>query len=169
VPKRIFEPGDYKVSVHRARAGLGLFADQAIPKGACIIEYTGKVLTDEEYDASRSRYLFDIGGGKVLDGSTRGNRARYINHSCVPNCEPELHKRRVYIFAVRDIAPGEELAYDYGKEYFDEYIGENCRCPKCMPDYPAKPLPAYRQAAAAAARRPQVASASTKPKTSRRR
>jgi uncharacterized protein len=170
VPKRIFEPGDYKVSVHRARAGLGLFADEAIPKGACIIEYTGKLLTDEEYEASRSRYLFDVGGGKVLDGSTRGNRARYINHSCVPNCEPELRKRRVYIFATRDIAPGEELAYDYGKEYFDEYIGENCRCPKCMPDYPAaKTLPAYRQAAVAAGRPPEVASAGTKPRTSRRR
>jgi SET domain-containing protein len=142
--KRVYQPGDFKLSVHRSRTGLGLFADQAIPKGACVIEYVGKELTDAEYDVSKSRYLFDLGDDKVLDGSPRWNRARYINHSCVPNCEPELHDRHVYIFALRDIAPGEELAYNYGKEYFDEWIGENCRCPKHMPDAP-------QQAAAAAA------------------
>ena len=138
MPKRSYEPGDFKLSVHRARAGLGLFADQVIPKGACVIEYTGRVLTDEEYDRSNSRYLFDIGKGKVLDGTSRTNRARYINHSCVPNCEPDVHKGRVYIYATRTIQPGEELAYNYGEEYFDEYLGANCRCPKCMPEWPAK-------------------------------
>ena len=138
MPKRNYEPGDFKLAVRRARAGLGLFAADAIPKGACIIEYVGKALTDEEYNASRSRYLFDIGGGKVIDGSPRWNRARYINHSCAPNCEPELRKRHVYIFALRDIAAGEELAYDYGTEYFEQYLGKNCRCPKCMPEYPPR-------------------------------
>jgi hypothetical protein len=169
LPKRVFVPGDFKMSVHRSRAGLGLFADERIPKGSCVIEYTGKHLTDAEYDASHSRYLFDLGDGKVLDGSPRWNRARYINHSCVPNCEPELNKKHVYIFALRDIAPGEELAYDYGKEYFDEFIGENCRCPKCMPDYEVKTAPAYRQAAAAATRPPEIAAVRTRKKASQRR
>lgn len=150
MPRKIFKPGDFKLAVHRARAGLGLFAEDAIPKGACIIEYVGKHLTDEEYEASRSRYLFDIGNDKVIDGSPRWNKARYINHSCVPNCEPELNKGRVYIFALRDIAPGEELAYNYGKEYFDQYLKGHCRCPKCMPNYE----PPRRAKAAKAARKP---------------
>ena len=128
-----FEPGDFALKVKRSRTGLGLFAVDPIPKKACIIEYVGKHLTDEEYDRSQSRYLFDIGNGKVLDGTPRWNRARYINHSCAPNCEVELHKKRVYIIALRKIAPGEELSYDYGKEYFDEYLGKNCLCLKCSP------------------------------------
>jgi hypothetical protein len=136
--RKSYQPGDFKLAVRRSRAGLGLFAVDPIPKGACIIEYTGKLLTREEYQASNSRYLFDIGPGKTLDGSPRSNRARYINHSCAPNCEPDVYKRRVYISALRDIEPGEELAYDYGVEYFEEYIGRDCRCLKCMPELPAK-------------------------------
>ncbi|HHY50830.1 MAG TPA: SET domain-containing protein [Alphaproteobacteria bacterium] len=132
--KRRRTPGNFHLAVRRSRTGLGLFAAEPIPRNACVIEYTGRPLTDEEYSRSRSRYLFDLGNGKVLDGSPRWNKARYINHSCVPNCEPELHRGRILIYALRDIAPGEELAYDYGKEYFDQFIGANCRCPKCMPD-----------------------------------
>ena len=119
--KQKYIPGDFELAVRRSRSGLGLFALEPIPKDACIIEYIGKHLTDEEYD------------GKVLDGSPRWNKARYINHSCVPNCETEVHKKQIFVRAIRKIKAGEELAYDYGKEYFDEYIGENCTCPKCSP------------------------------------
>ncbi len=143
--RKKYEPGDFALAVRRSRTGLGLFAVDPIPKKACIIEYVGKHLTDAEYDRSRSRYLFDLGNGKVLDGSPRWNKARYINHSCAPNCEADLHKRRVYIRALRDIEPGEELAYDYGKEYFDDFIGENCQCSKCV----AKSEKAAARAAAA--------------------
>jgi hypothetical protein len=142
MPRKSYQPGDFSLAVRRARTGLGLFARGPIPKGACIIEYTGKLLTREEYLASNSRYLWDIGPGKTLDGAPRSNRARYINHSCKPNCEPDVYKRRVFIYALRDIQPGEELSYDYGKDYFDEYIGKNCRCLKCMPETPAKPVKA---------------------------
>jgi hypothetical protein len=142
MPRKSYQPGDFSLAVRRARTGLGLFAKGPIPKGACIIEYTGKLLTREEYLASNSRYLWDIGPGKTLDGAPRSNRARYINHSCKPNCEPDVYKRRVFIYALRDIQPGEELSYDYGKDYFDEYIGKNCRCLKCMPETPAKPVKA---------------------------
>ena len=131
--KQKYIPGDFELAVRRSRSGLGLFALEPIPKDACIIEYIGKHLTDEEYDRSHSRYLFDLGDGKVLDGSPRWNKARYINHSCVPNCETEVHKKQIFVRAIRKIKAGEELAYDYGKEYFDEYIGENCTCPKCSP------------------------------------
>lgn len=97
----------------------------------------GRILTDEEYERSRSRYLFDLGNGKVLEGTARANKARYINHSCRPNCESEVHRGRVFIHATRRIRPGEELVYNYGKEYFDAYLGENCLCPKCSPPAPA--------------------------------
>lgn len=138
MPKKSFVPGDFKLAVRRSRTGLGLFALEPIPNGACIIEYTGKVLTDEEYDRSKSRYLFDIGRGKVLDGSPRSNRARYINHSCVPNCEPTINKARPFIHAIRDIEPGEELAYNYGEEYFDSFLKDICLCPKCSAKREAK-------------------------------
>jgi uncharacterized protein len=144
MPKKSYQPGDFDLAVRRARAGLGLFAKGPIPKGACVIEYTGKLLTKKEYKASNSRYLWDIGPGKTLDGSPRSNKARYINHSCKPNCEPDVHKRRVYISALRDIQPGEELSYNYGRDYFDEYIGKNCRCLKCMPE--TKPAKAVAEA-----------------------
>lgn len=133
MPKKHLVPGDFDLAVKRSSAGLGLFAKEAIPKKACVIEYTGVLLTPEQYQASNSRYLFDVGRNKTIDGAPRWNRARYINHSCRPNCDIEIQKGRVFIQARRPIKPGEELSYDYGKEYFDEYIGDSCRCLICMP------------------------------------
>lgn len=129
-----FQPGDFDLKVKRSVAGLGLFAHSAIPKGACVIEYAGKILTKEEEEASNSLYLFDAGGGVTIDGAPRWNTARYINHSCRPNCEIDIYKRRVYVMAKRAIKPGEELTYDYDTEYFKEYIKpKGCRCIKCSP------------------------------------
>lgn len=88
--KKKFEPGDYRVLVKRSSAGLGLFAGEAIPKGVCIIEYVGRVISKEENQTSRSKYLFEINARKTIDGTARSNTARYINHSCRPNCEPEI-------------------------------------------------------------------------------
>jgi len=121
------------LAVKRSRAGLGLFAEEAIPKGTCVIEYVGRQISPEEEETSRSRYLFNVNKNKTIDGSVRTNKARYINHSCRPNCEPEIHGGRIYIFAKRLIRSGEELNYDYGKEYFDEYLKPmGCRCDKCL-------------------------------------
>jgi SET domain-containing protein len=129
-----FEPGDYTLHVKRSRAGLGLFAGEALPKGKCIIEYFGRVISKEEELVSRSKYLFEVSKNKTIDGTIRENTARYINHSCRPNCEVEIRKGRVYIFSKRAIKEGEELNYDYGKEYFNEHIKPHgCRCPKCKP------------------------------------
>jgi SET domain-containing protein len=130
MPRKSYTPGDFKLKVRRSRTGLGLFAEQVIPEGACVIEYTGVMLTDEQYARSRSKYLFTV-GKQVLDGTPRSNTARYINHSCVPNCEPSVHKGRVFIHALRDIQPGEELAYNYGEEYFEAHLKGRCLCPKC--------------------------------------
>lgn len=126
-----FEPGAFDLVVRRSSAGLGLFTESAIPKGACIIEYVGRVISKEEEDTSKSKYLFQVNKSKTLDGKPKWNKAGYINHSCRPNAESEIHKARVFILATRNIKPGEELTYDYGKEYFDEHIKPfGCKCDK---------------------------------------
>ena len=134
--RRRYKPGDFELAVKRASAGLGLFAISPIPKGACVIEYTGTPMTNEERNASNSRYLFEINSKLTIDGSPRWNTARYINHSCKPNCEVEIAKGRVWIFARRNIKPGEELGYDYGEEYVSAYLSGKCLCAACVP--PAK-------------------------------
>jgi hypothetical protein len=130
--RRRYAPGDFDLVVKRSSAGFGLFTREDIPKGACIIEYTGRELSPGEEFTARSKYLFEITSRKTIDGSPRWNTARYINHSCRPNSEPEIYKGRVYIFAKRKIRAGEELAYNYGKDYFDNFIRPHgCRCVKC--------------------------------------
>lgn len=120
------------VVVKRARAGLGLFATRPFKKGERIIEYAGRAISTAEEYTSRSKYLFEVHKRKTIDGAHRSNTARYINHSCRPNCEPEIERGRVYIDAIKPIREGEELSYDYGKEYFNEHIKPyGCRCLKC--------------------------------------
>ncbi len=127
--------GNVKYKVKRSSAGLGLFAVGAIKKGAWIIEYTGKIIRGkkevDEYPAS-NRYLFETSTVRMIDGIERSNTARYINHSCKPNCEAEIFAGRVFIKAIKKIEAGEELSYDYGKEYTDEHIKPyGCRCAPC--------------------------------------
>jgi len=130
--KKKYTPGKFNLKTKRSAAGLGLFAEEPIKKGACVIEYVGNILTPAQEEASNSLYLFDAGGGVTIDGSPRWNAARYINHSCRPNCEIDIYKNRVYVMAKRNIKAGEELSYDYDKEYFDAYIKpKGCRCIKC--------------------------------------
>lgn len=127
-----FTPGTYKLKVKRGLSGLGLFAETEIPKGACIIEYVGRVISDEEQYTSRSKYLFGINSKITIDGQAHSNTARYINHSCRPNAEPEIRNKRVFIMAKRKIKPGEEITYHYGKEYWGERLRPHgCRCEKC--------------------------------------
>ena len=129
-----YQPGNFKLKVKRATpgAGLGLYADQDLPKGVCIIEYFGRTLSLAEEYTSRSKYLFEINSKKTIDGGTRANIARYINHSCRPNAEVEIIKGRVFIMAKRKIKTGEEIADDYGREYWNEHIKPlGCRCVKC--------------------------------------
>ncbi|MFN3464484.1 MAG: SET domain-containing protein [Terricaulis sp.] len=129
--RKSYIPGDFELVVKRSATGLGLFAESEIPKNACIIEYVGPQITKEQEEKSRSKYLFEIHARKTIDGAPRWNTARYINHSCRPNCEPNIHKGRVFIHAKRKIKPGEELNYDYGKNYFNEFLKDICACPKC--------------------------------------
>ena len=122
------------VKVKRAAAGLGLFALQDIPRGRRIVEYTGEVITDEEADRRSGKYLFDLGGGRCLDGRARTNLARYINHSCSPNADAYVMGRRIWVWSRRAIRAGEEITIDYGPTYFDEHIRpQGCRCAECRP------------------------------------
>lgn len=100
--------------------GRGVFAIKRIPEGARIIEYTGerKLWEGIEEDPDDPRtYLFGLKNGKdVIDPANGGNDARWINHSCEPNCEAIEERGRVFIYALRDLQPGEELSYDYQLE-----------------------------------------------------
>jgi len=130
-----FTPGEFDLVVRKSYAGHGLRTNTPIPKGACVVEYWGRELTADEENTSNSKYLFAINEKKTIDGSVRANIARYINHSCRPNCEPEIYRGRVYILARRNIKAGEELCYDYGEEYFNNHIKPHgCRCIKCDPE-----------------------------------
>ncbi len=122
-----------KFAVKRSSAGLGLFAEIDFKKDDFIIEYTGEKLPNKIADNKNSKYIFALNSRFSIDGSARKNTARYINHSCRPNCEAEIDGQRIVIRAKKKIKPGEELTYDYGKEYFDEYIKPfGCRCEKCQ-------------------------------------
>lgn len=107
---------------HSVIHGNGVFATRKIPAGARIIEYGGKRITETQAekrfgldpDNPHHTFFFSLESGKLIDGGDQGNDARWINHSCAPNCEAQEEKGRVYIHALRDISRGEELSYDYG-------------------------------------------------------
>lgn len=105
-------------------AGKGAFAIRPIRKGERLIEYTGERIphpvADERYDDDsmdvHHTFLFTVSSRTVIDATVSGNESRFINHSCDPNCETEIERGRVWIYAIRDIAEGEELHYDYAYE-----------------------------------------------------
>lgn len=112
--------------------GQGLFATTPIKKGDFVIEYTGRHIPNELADRLKTKYLFELDEQWTIDGSARSNTARYINHSCKPNCEAEIQEGKILIYAIKNIAAGEELTFDYGEEYFDEFIKpQGCRCEAC--------------------------------------
>jgi len=121
--------------------GLGGFATRPIARGTRVIEYTGERIThaeaDARYDDARMprhhTFLFTVDRLTVIDAAVGGSAARFLNHSCEPNCAPVVESGRVYIETGRDIRPGEELTYDYayGREGgADEEQAERyaCRC-----------------------------------------
>ena len=120
------------LQVKRSSAGLGLFATRPYKKGERIIEYFGREISKAEEYSSKSKYLFEVSTRKTIDGTQRDNFARYINHSCKPNCEPNIVRGKIFIDAIKGIKVGEELSYDYGEEYVAEHIAPfGCRCGKC--------------------------------------
>jgi SET domain-containing protein len=124
---------DFRVARSAPGKGLGLYARRPFTRGEFLLEYTGKKIPTKEADASKSRYLFEIDEFWTIDGSPRTNIARYINHSCAPNCETDVVDGQIFVFAKRGIKEGEELSFDYGDEYFDEFIKPaGCRCVRCV-------------------------------------
>jgi hypothetical protein len=118
--------------------GLGAFATRAIPAGTRLIEYAGQRITSAESDARypepaderHHTFLFAIDDDIVIDAAVDGNEARFINHSCDPNCDAVIDDARIFIETVRDVAPGEELAYDY------QYTLEERHTPARKRQYP---------------------------------
>ena len=111
----------YRVS-NSAIHGRGVFAAQPIRKGAVIVEYRGQRTTweiasgrpDSDPSNPQHTFIFETSDGKVIDGGRRGSAARWINHSCAPNCRSfEDDEGRVFIEACRTIPAGDELTYDY--------------------------------------------------------
>lgn len=120
--------------------GRGLFAADFIPKDARVIEYVGERITKAEAERREEKrlrrlaaggdgcvYVFELNRRHDIDGAVAWNPARRINHSCAPNCETQNIRGRIWVVALRDIAPGEELSYDYGFG-FSEWREHPCRC-----------------------------------------
>lgn len=122
--------GKHALKVKRGLSGFGVFADDdTIRRSDFIIEYHGPIVKDEEADEVGGKYLFRLDGGRTILGNNKSNIARFLNHSCKPNCYPEMDGDRIFIYARRKIEPGEELTYNYGKGYWEDFIGpENCQC-----------------------------------------
>src|SRR5258707_15739202 len=118
--------------IGRSKAGLGLFARVAIKKGQLIVRYSGRKIRSEAADELDTRSMFEVNPRCTIDGSNRRNRARYINHSCRPNAEAYFVKHVIKIRAIKNIKPGDEITYHYGRDYFDSFIKDvGCKCCKC--------------------------------------
>lgn len=120
--------------------GKGVFATRKIPAGAQIVEYEGERISWKEAVRRENMkapddfhtFFFSLEGGKIIDGGSNGNDARWINHSCAPNCEAREEDGRVFIHALRDIARGEELNYDYGLILEERYTPSLKKAYACL-------------------------------------
>lgn len=139
--------------------GRGVFAARRIRKGTRIIEYVGERVSDEEADRryedrpadDNHTFLFIVDKRTVIDAGVDGNDARFINHSCDPNCETLIEDRRVFIHALRTIQAGEELAYDYQIKRepgdppdIDDIFACHCGAPACRGTMLVGPRPRQR-------------------------
>ena len=136
--------------VGRSKAGLGLFALKPIRKGEFIAYYRGRIISNKEADQLWTKYLFELNSRWTVDGSSRKNLARYINHSCRPNAETDVKKLKIIITAIKNIQPGDEITYNYGRAYFNAFIKPiGCKCEACR----KKRLEARQEARRAATRK----------------
>jgi len=153
------------IRVRRSKVhGAGVFAASDIKKGTRILEYVGERIShaeadrryaDKDHDDNHT-FLFTVSTRTVIDGGNGGNDARYINHSCDPNCETLIEAGRVYIEAIRNITQGAELGYDYLIERdpsdppdIDQIFACRCGAAKCrgtmlLPPKPVRKKPRKR-------------------------
>ena len=121
----------------------GVFATENIPKGKKIIQYIGEKISKKEGDRRSERsikrylnskvtgsvYIFELNKRYDIDGSPKYNKARFINHSCNPNCEVEIENGEIWIKSIKKIKKSDELSYDYGYEFDeDDYKDHKCKC-----------------------------------------
>jgi uncharacterized protein len=119
--------------------GRGVFALMTIPKKSRVVEYKGERISHEEADDRYSEehehsphtMLFAVNDDVVIDATRRGNSARWINHSCAPNCEIVDENARIFIEARRDIRPGDELTYDYNLQLGEPHTRAAKRAHAC--------------------------------------
>ncbi len=126
--------------------GNGVFARRTIDAGECIIEYEGERITSDESAVRAEKgggpvnhtFFFSLADGKVIDGGSGGNDARFINHACEPNCEAYEEDGKVFIYSLHEIEKGEELNYNYALIYEERHTAAvkkqfECRCgaPSC--------------------------------------
>ncbi len=167
-----------------AIAGRGGFAIRPITKGERLIEYLGErishAVADARYDDEamdqHHTFLFAVSNRTVIDASVGGNEARFLNHSCDPNCEAVIERSRVFIYAIRDIAVGEELLYDYQYERSgDEDESDEhryrclCRTAKCRGSIMEPKSEFLKRQRAAKRKRSKAKSTATPGSRSRRR
>jgi len=128
-----------KFRVGRSNTGLGLFATETIEKRELIVEYTGRLISNakaRELEWVRAnRYLFELNSRWTIDGSSRRNIARYVNHACDPNAEAETVRGRMMYRAIKRIPAGTQITIDYGEEYVDLFLAKTgCKCAACTPN-----------------------------------
>lgn len=129
----------YLVKASRVH-GKGVFAAANITRGDMIIEYKGQridwqtALERHPHDPAQPNhtFYFSLDTGEVIDANVRGNSARWINHSCAPNCEAREQDGQVFIHAKRNIKAGDELFYDYGLVLDEPYTAELKRDYQCL-------------------------------------
>jgi Proteins containing SET domain len=123
---------EYLVFRKSAIHGTGAFAAREIPRETRIIEYTGERISKSESlrrCEANNEYIFTLTETEDLDGSVDWNLARFINHSCEPNCDAEEIEGRIWIVANRDILPGQELSFNYGFD-LEDFRDHPCQCGK---------------------------------------
>jgi len=123
--------------------GFGIIASKNISKNEKIIQYIGEKITKSEGDKRSEKrikkylnsnrtgsvYIFELNKKYDIDGTPKYNKARYINHSCDPNCEVEVSKNEIWIKSIKKINKGEELSYDYGYAFEkDDFRDHICKC-----------------------------------------
>jgi SET domain-containing protein len=132
----------YEVRTSRIH-NKGVYASKDISKGTNIIEYSGEKITKEEADKrldesfkkhkekpeeNAAVYIFELNDEYDLDGDIPLNDAKYINHSCDPNCDFEIKEDHIWLFAIKDIKEGEELTYNYGFDFDEDTMDHPCKC-----------------------------------------
>ena len=116
------------------KKGRGLYASKDIKAGTKVIDYIGKLITkkqteeSDKYDNGKPIYLFTINKRYDLDGDFSWNTAGLINHSCDNNCDYDGKGLKIWVKAIKDIKKGEELSYDYGFSFDQDFKNYPCKC-----------------------------------------